>query len=304
MLLCVYNAKHALYKAIDSILNQTFSDYELIVIDDGSTDGSSEILQTYADRDSRIRLVRQENAGLTAALNAGLRIAKGEYIARQDADDISIATRLEEQLAFMKAHPEVVLTGTDYEIIDDDDESLVVIRNSRRKRLKQRLENSNQFVHGTIMFRSNIGGDAVRYNEFYKKAQDYDLILRLSEQGDVAVVPNVLYKWRFSRYGILASNVTVYGDRAIINHRRRISRQEEDYSKPDAKSIVANPSRWSFEYALAERYLSGYQLIKARQSYKKALAEPDMPKHARLVSRRKYMITCLPVWLLRFVREM
>lgn len=110
VIMSVYNGEKYLREAIDSILNQTFTHFEFIIVNDGSTDKSLNIIKSY--NGSRIILVQQENKGLAAALNEGIKIAKGKYIAMMDADDISLPTRLEKQIQFMEAHPEYVAIGS------------------------------------------------------------------------------------------------------------------------------------------------------------------------------------------------
>src|SRR6266849_5646808 len=107
VVMAVYNSAAVVGEAIESVLDQTFGDFEFIIIDDGSTDSSGEILREYARRDGRINLYAQGNSGLIASLNRGCRLAKGRYIARMDADDISLPTRLEKQFRYLEAHPEV-----------------------------------------------------------------------------------------------------------------------------------------------------------------------------------------------------
>src|SRR5947209_7771425 len=116
----VYNAASVVREAIESILNQTFSDFEFIIVDDGSTDDSGKILREYAGRDDRIRLYTQENHGLVASLNRYCRLANGRYIARMDADDISLPRRFEKQFHFLEAHPEVGILGTWIQDIDEN----------------------------------------------------------------------------------------------------------------------------------------------------------------------------------------
>jgi glycosyltransferase involved in cell wall biosynthesis len=299
----VFNAQHALAAAIESILNQTFRSFEFIIVDDGSYDGSDAILRHYAAFDKRIHLIRQPHRGLTAALNVGLAAADGSYIARQDADDISLPTRLEMQLQFMKQNPTLALTGTDFEIIDDDTRHLATVRNSRIKRLKQHLKRSNPFVHGSIMFRSVIDDRKVVYDEFYEKAQDYDLILRIAEKRPIRIIPHVLYRWRFSKHGILATNVNIYGERARYNFRRRRLNKPEDYAVPSRDSVSAHPCKWAFERALAERYFSAYRRREARWCYKRAVVENDMPAKARARCLLGILLTFLPTSLLRSIRE-
>ena len=118
----VYNGEKYLKESVESVLSQTFSDFEFIIINDGSTDGSTEMLQSYSD--SRIRLYHQENRGLTASLNRAISLAKGKYIARQDADDISMEMRFEEQFRFLERNPDVVIVGSSCILIDERDRQI------------------------------------------------------------------------------------------------------------------------------------------------------------------------------------
>ena len=117
VLMPVYNAEKYLKPALESILNQTYKDFEFLIIDDGSTDKSLEIIKSY--NDSRIRLIgHEQNQKLIATLNEGIKLAQGEYIARMDADDISAPERLQKQMEFLEKHPATVVLGCDFQIID------------------------------------------------------------------------------------------------------------------------------------------------------------------------------------------
>src|SRR5436305_623407 len=107
VVMAVYNSASVVADAIESILQQTFRDFEFIIVDDGSTDSTGEVLRDYAERDVRIKLYTQENCGLIASLNRACRLAKGRYIARMDADDISLPPRFEKQFHYLESHPEI-----------------------------------------------------------------------------------------------------------------------------------------------------------------------------------------------------
>ncbi len=122
VVMSVYNGQSYLREAVESILNQTFTDFELILIDDGSTDATGEILDEYATRDARIILSRnQNNIGLTRSLNQGISMSRGKYIARMDADDVSRADRLSRQFEFLEKRPEVGVLGSGYQLMDGAD---------------------------------------------------------------------------------------------------------------------------------------------------------------------------------------
>jgi glycosyltransferase involved in cell wall biosynthesis len=120
VVMSVFNGERFLREAVDSILGQTYRDLELIVIDDGSADGSGEILAQRRQADARLRVFPQANMGLTRSLNRGVELSTGEYVARMDADDLSEPRRFERQVAFMDAHPDVGLLGTAYREIDGE----------------------------------------------------------------------------------------------------------------------------------------------------------------------------------------
>jgi glycosyltransferase involved in cell wall biosynthesis len=199
VLMCVYNDALFLPEAVESILAQTFTNFDFIIINDGSTDRSPEILQNYAKQDPRIILISRENHGLTKSLNFGTSLAKGEFLARMDADDIALPDRFQKQLTFLKDHPSYVAVGSKVMQIDSDGAKLSAKRcPSTHEDIDRRLllGDGSAMVHPTIMVRlraiHNIGG----YNEEYRTAQDLDLFLRLAEVGNLFNLPDVLLHYR------------------------------------------------------------------------------------------------------------
>lgn len=188
----VHNAAEYVEKAVDSILGQTFNDLELIVIDDGSTDGSGEILDRYQETDNRVRVVHQENAGVADSLNAGIRLAKGIYVARMDADDISLPDRLEKQVAFMDAHPEVGVCGTACKLIGDG--SGVTRPRTSSEEIKSWLLFGPCMAHPTVMMRRDLVMEHGCYQ--LSQAEDYDLWVRLTPYCEMANLPEPLVLYR------------------------------------------------------------------------------------------------------------
>jgi len=195
VLMSVYNGERYLKAAIDSILNQSFRDFEFLIIEDCSTDQSANIIQTYGDE--RIRMVSNEvNLGLTKSLNRGLDIARGAYVARMDADDIALPDRLKLQVDFMENNPEYGMVGARRQILlgerlinrseelFSDHESLCVLQLFRCG-----------FVHSSVMMRTQLARE-VRYNEDFFAAQDYDLWVRLSRRAKIANLPVALIQYR------------------------------------------------------------------------------------------------------------
>lgn len=189
----VYNCAQYVGEAIDSVLNQTYTDFEFLIIDDASTDKTVSIIKAY--KDSRIKLIEKpKNTGYTNSLNSGLTIANGEYIARMDGDDISLPERFAKQVAFMDTHPDIVACGTAYSIIGSE---LVKRFPKNHEDLKIILLNKTCFGHPTVMLRlSVIKEHSVTYDITKEPAEDYDLWVRLLAYGKFCNLPEVLLDYR------------------------------------------------------------------------------------------------------------
>jgi glycosyltransferase involved in cell wall biosynthesis len=187
VVLCVHNGARFLERAVESIRQQTFEDFELVLINDGSTDESTAIVDRLAAADHRIRAVHQQNQGLTRSLNVGLRLARGEYVARQDDDDISRPTRLSRQVDFLDRNPACVLVGSRYQKIDAAGQ---VIGRSHpplsNLAIQFRLLRANAIAHSSACFRLTQVLDLGGYDEDLPVAQDYDLWCRLALRGRLA----------------------------------------------------------------------------------------------------------------------
>ena len=211
VIMSVYNGEIYLREAAESILNQTITDFEFIIVNDGSTDGSLKIIESYTDE--RIRVIRNDrNIGLTKSLNKALQQAKGEYIARQDADDISLQNRFEEQLIYLEKHPEVALLGTSAYKIDERGEILAKVI-VPTKPDKDPLKGS-QFFHGSLMFRKKVIDRLGGYNELFRYCQDYEFLLRITKLYELRNLPQVLYKFRFHKDNIRFKR----GDESALYH--------------------------------------------------------------------------------------
>src|ERR1700722_10627943 len=181
-----YNARAWLSQAIESVLAQTFHNFEFVLVNDGSTDETWEIIQRFRERDKRIVALSKKNTGMADSLNAGIARAKGAWIARLDADDLCEPTRLEEQLRFVRDHPAVVLLGTGFIEIDTKGRALKKHRYpTKHRQLVWQLEHLGGFFpHSSAFYRT----DAVRriggYNRRISRAEDQWLWLELSRQGE------------------------------------------------------------------------------------------------------------------------
>lgn len=191
VVMTVHNGEPWLGEALDSVLAQTFQDFELIVVDDGSTDGTPATLQRRADR--RIRVIRQRQTGQTPALNVALRQAGAPLIARMDADDVALPERLTRQVAFLDAHPSVGLLGTgSHEISPDGARLSTHVPPVDDRSIRRVLIRKNPFVHSAVMFRRAAVDAAGLYDESFVVAQDYDLWLRMSRVTRLANLPEPL----------------------------------------------------------------------------------------------------------------
>jgi glycosyltransferase involved in cell wall biosynthesis len=204
VLLPAFNAKAWIGEAIASILAQTLSNLELIVIDDGSTDGTADVIRGFDD--TRVRLLRVPNQGMAAALNRALALAGAPLAARQDADDVSEPGRLKAQVAFLDAHPRAALVGTNYTIIDEQGATVFrtsLLTSSDDLRLAQTF--ANQFCHGSTMFRTDVIRALGGYDAAMAPAEDYDLFARVARDSDVANLRLALYRWRDNPSGMSAT---------------------------------------------------------------------------------------------------
>lgn len=184
--------------AIESILTQTFRDFEFIIVNDGSTDSSLEIIHRFQEKDSRITILDLPHQGITKSLNSAIGIVQGKYIARMDADDISMPARFEKQYQYMEAHPEIAVCGSGALIIDEDGD---VIRKDRvvcshENIEKRHLSGKCSLKHSSVIIRTDILRKVNGYNEELPYAQDFDLWFRIGEIGKLENLSNALIKFR------------------------------------------------------------------------------------------------------------
>jgi glycosyltransferase involved in cell wall biosynthesis len=207
----VYNASLYLQDAVESILNQDYNNLELLIINDGSTDHSEQLILTYSD--TRIRYYKNDsNLKLIATLNKGLSLARGKYIARMDADDISLPTRLSEQVAFFEANAEYGLVGTNAEIIRR--ESSYIEYPALDEELRYAFIFYNPFVHSSIMIRKSILDNYnLKYDLSMLHVEDYDLWIKIAQHTKIKNLSKVLLKYRIHSTQIS----TVFSDSQIEN---------------------------------------------------------------------------------------
>ena len=191
-----------LKEAIDSVLEQTYTNFEFIIIDDGSTDNSADIIESYSDK--RIKLIRNEtNMGLTPSLNKGLEICRGEYVARMDSDDICHPERFSEQVSYLKENPDVIVCGTFVESIDDGGQTVRkkgernIIPDMDYYRICLLFSNDPTIYHPSAMFnRKLLLRYNIKYHEEYRYAQDYRMWVSCSKRARCTNIQKYLVKYR------------------------------------------------------------------------------------------------------------
>ena len=199
VLLPAYNAQETIGEAILSVINQTYKDWELIVINDGSTDNTKGIVLSF--KDARIKYYENDsNRKLIYTLNRGLKLATGKYIARMDSDDICLPARLEKQVNFLESHPEVIICGTQIEYFGTKSSNYRKLSfPSEDKALKELLAMSTCFAHPTVMIRrDSLMKSGCEYDMDYKNAEDYSLWIDLMGYGKYANLEEKLLKYRVS----------------------------------------------------------------------------------------------------------
>ena len=218
VILPVYNTEAYVREAVESILAQTFTDFELIIINDGSTDGSGAILRELAARDTRIVLVERPNGGLISALNDGLEMARADLIARMDADDVAMPERFALQHARMVQEPELAVLGSFFNIIDKDGSIIRLYDDLPVTPTEARSAVGGFLVaHPAVMMRRNAVLKAGGYRKAFCHAEDYELWLRMSDLGyAIANLPRPLLNWREHGDNVSAAHWQAQGRSTIL----------------------------------------------------------------------------------------
>ncbi len=199
VIMSVFNGQRYVKESVKSILGQSFKDFEFIIVNDGSADRTGEILENFSQQDSRIKVISNSvNIGLTKSLNKAIKIAQGEYIARQDADDISLPERIAKQVAFLETHQEIKVLGTFGYAINKDGKILrKEILPVLSQEIKKHLIKANPFIHTSVMIRKETLDKVQGYNEDFKVIQDYELWFRILKDEKGENLPFFLVKKRY-----------------------------------------------------------------------------------------------------------
>jgi hypothetical protein len=263
VVMAVHNGGRYLEPAVESILGQTFTDFEFVIVDDGSTDSTAEVLRRYEASDRRVRMHHQENAGLVASLNRGCGQARGGYIARMDADDLSFPDRLARQVEFLDRHPKVAVVGSAVMRIDDSGREIK--RNvcpTSHAEIVEALREYTCFTHPSVMLRAAALADVGGYRPAYRAAEDYDLWLRLSERFELANLPDPLLYYRVYPDQVSVRQLdqqilSVVGARAAARQRALTGRDRSPRHEPITPGLLRE---WGVpDTTLADAIGEGYR---------------------------------------------
>lgn len=278
IVMSIYNAEDFLHAAVKSILEQTLTSYEFLIIDDGCTDSSVEIVNKI--KDDRIRIIHQTNHGLVAALNKGVSLARSQYIARMDADDISLPSRLEKEFAWISADEKRGLVGSFFTYINErtsSPTSTTLITPTKHIDLVRMMYLVNPFAHGSTIIRKQAIIDAGGYRDKYGPTEDYDLWRRIATNWEVGQVPEVLYWYRLNPAGISQSKQKIQHTytkeiitelwqaplakkkfRSIISDAKYYKNSNENYGQLMYNQYVHQQVRLAFEFLVHGKLWTGY----------------------------------------------
>lgn len=233
----VYNGEKYLREAIDSILNQTYEGFEFIIINDCSTDLTEEIIKSY--NDSRIIYIKNEkNLGVALSLNKGLDLAQGEYIARMDADDISLPERFAEQVSFLREHPSVAVCGTVTALFGAKNASSTYTVFGKEN-IKIELLFSSCLAHPAVMMRRDvIKKEHYRYDNFYDKIEDYELWTRINEKYDMDNIDKVLFKYRIHEDQVTQNYTEKHIKKLKLVKKRQLDNLNIKYTKEEEQAFL------------------------------------------------------------------
>ena len=265
VVMATWNGIAFLEEAVTSVINQSLQEFEFIIVDDGSTDGSLDLLRQYARWDPRINIVSQAHAGLVEALNRGCALARGRYIARLDSDDIAKPQRLEIQVRYLDEHPTTVLLGGHIECINENGDVLFMMAwPGSTDGLHDYMLLDCCVSHTTVMFRRDVFVRLGGYRSEFRHAEDYDLFLRMSDKDVIDNLPLPLCQYRLHREQVSMRDceqqvISGVGARIVTRHRRASHREpilEGEYvGRGDLK-------RWGVDEQRLESLIGEYYAAK------------------------------------------
>lgn len=219
VLISVYNEEKWIKKSLNSILNQTYKRLEIIIINDGSTDNTLNILKKIKKKDKRIKIFNQKNKGLTKSLNIGIKYCKGKYIARMDADEISFKNRIKKQVLFLEKNKDYALVGG-WRIDINKNQKKKIKLPINDKEIKEWLIRACVISHGSVMIRSK-KLKKYKYDENFRTSQDYDLWIRMAKKEKFYNLPEYLNKYYIRNNGITKSKKRIEGFKTKLRIHRK-----------------------------------------------------------------------------------
>lgn len=232
----VYNAARFVAEAVESILAQSYGDFEFIALDDGSADESAEILDRYARQDGRLRVIRRAHAGLPATLNFGCSLAQAKYIARMDADDAALPERFKRQIEFLEREPRVAILGTQLQQIREDGTPMAVSNHPlTHAEIAANMQKFCCIHHPTVMMRAEAMRALGGYREAFQAAEDHDFWLRAAERFELANLPQVLLRYRLHTRAVSFQNLE---QQVISAMAAELSAQLRRAGKPDPFEVL------------------------------------------------------------------
>lgn len=275
VLMPVRNGERFLDEAVGSVLAQTFRDFELVVVDDGSTDSTPERLAAWVERDPRVRLLSAPPSDYVHALHTAVEAARSPLLARLDADDVARPLRLEQQVKRMAAEPALGLLGSDWGYIDDNGRSFRTVAGviETHDDLVRRLVDGNAFCHSAVMMRAEAYRDAGGYRAFFTPAEDYDLWLRISERWRIGNLPEQLVDYRVHRKQVSAQRTHQVGRSVVLARAAALVRQrggdEGDLDDPDAAARLLETAGLTEEHEAKQQFefVLWFARLNARAGY-------------------------------------
>lgn len=305
VLMAVRDGALYLDEAIRSVLDQSFADFECIVVDDGSQDGTDAILQRYQQQDPRIRLARSDGNGLSYALNRGLTLATGTYVARMDADDVSLAGRLAAQVRLMEQRPEVGVCGTWIETFGIG-RSTVYRNPTDDASIRCALLFESVLAHPSVMIRREMFLTAgLSYDGAMLHAEDYDLWVRAAQYTLLANVPEVLLRYRLHPHQVVRKHEAIKRETARRIRRGQLKRLGI-VPTPGEEALHESISSWDF--ADSREFVSAAHvwLLKLAEANRATDLYPRIP-FQRTLAERWWAIcaasTHLGLWALKALRH-
>lgn len=296
----VYNGQNYLDDAIQSILTQTYKDFEFIIINDGSTDKSLEIIKKYQMFDERIILISRENKGLIASLNEGIEHSRGKYIARMDADDISLPTRFEEQIKFMEKNEHIGVCGTAIIGFSEHTQEKVWTLNTANTTLKTELLFSSCFAHPSIFIRKKVIDQYnLLYDSNFPHAEDFELWTRIADYTDFANISTPLLKYR-----ILQSSATRQADQ---DHNQRFEIIKKIFIKYLDQLGIQNSeeeNRLHFTLSVTSRIQTNRINFTALENYFQKLVQANEVKKLFNSTELKKILGKKWIWNLYYRKEL